>query len=241
MKKLQNQKINKLFFNKWPYKIACVVAGASKVKYAGPANIRIWANSSGDNYFWEDTRWSIGYGRKKKPIDKFELVKFANAVEPFMSMKDDVQIRAEGHHFNIFCKDMDLKEKMCEALYPWIKEVHGPETKEELEFMLGNNKKVLCNHLPYGKYKFKVVLKDWVENPKKKEALYTFLYKHQESETVKISGGSLQWLAGNKSYKQDPFFYLTDDKQLVFVRLMFDEIKNVYEYVERDGINTVLQ
>lgn len=237
---MQKQKIDKLFFNKWPYKIACEIVGATKVKYAGPARIRLWAASDTGSEWFDSNRWSLMAGRKRKTIDKFELLKFANAVEPFMEMKEDVQIRAESSHFNIFCKDPAIKEQICKELAPWVKEIFGPETKEELEFMLGNNKKVLCNQLPYGKFKFRVVLKDYVKDPTKKEALYTFLY-NQGTDKVKISGDSLRWLAGGLNYKQDPFFYLLEEKQLTFIRLIFSDIKNVYEYVERDSINTVLQ
>lgn len=235
---MSKQKINKLFYNKWPFKIECFIKGGSRVKYAGPEKIRMWANLDNFPWYTESSRFGHNYQHREQ-VDKFDLLKFANQVEPFMQMPDDIKIRAEGAHFNLFCKDPEIKDKICGALHPWIREVFGPDTQEELEFLLDNNRKVICNHLPYNKFKFKVVLKDYVEDVNKKNALYNFLLK-QDPDSIKISNDTVRWFNHASVYKQDPFFYIVDDKQLVFIRLVFNDIKTVYEYVERDSINTTL-
>ena len=233
---MNKQKISKLFYNKWPFKIECYIKGGSKVKLVGPEKVRLWVNLDED-------LWSRGIGiyhRRVELIDKFDLLKFTDAVEPFMEMKDSVQIRVEGSHFNLFCKDISIKESICKTLYPWIKEVCGPDTKEELEFLLDQNHKVVCETLPHGKFKFKVLMKDWIKKPEVKQNINNYL-KKLDPESIKISPDTIRWLEGKLNYKQDPFFYLVDDKELLFLRLMTSDIKRVYEYVERSSINTSFQ
>ena len=230
----KKQKISKLFYNKWPFKIECFIKGGNNVKYAGAARVRLWANLD------EESRGIGIYDRSVNEIDKFDLLRFTNSVEPFMEMKDSVQIRVEGAHFNLFCKDIDIKDSICHDLNPWIREVYGPETQEELDFLLDQNHKVVCEKLPYGKFKIKVLLKDWIKKPEVKQHINNYL-KKLDPESIKISPDTIRWLEGKLNYKQDPFFYLVDDKDLTFLRLITTDIKRVYEYVERDSINTSLQ
>lgn len=236
--KQPKQKTNKLFFNKWPFKVECYLKGASKVKYAKPWRIRMWANDDSDIFSTDQRSLGITQYRREK-IDKFELLKFTNAVELFLD-RDDIKIRAEGAHFNLFCGDFTVKAEIVKALKPWIKDIVGPETQEELEFLVGNNLKVICNTLPHGKFKYKVVLKSWIDNTDSKQKLLNYLEKLGEDK-VKCSPETIRFLKDQTRYKQDPFFYLVEDKSLVFIRLLTNEIKHVYEYVERNSINTTLQ
>ncbi len=238
MMKQLKQKTNKLFFNKWPFKVECYLKGSSKVKYAKPWRIRMWANDDAD-MFSADYRFTGVGSYRREQIDKFELLKFTNAVEPFLD-REDIKIRAEGAHFNLFCGNFAVKSDIVKALSPWIKDVVGPETQEELDFLVGNNLKVICNTLPHGKYKYKVVLKSWIENPDNKKKLLNYLVAMGEDK-VKCSPETIRFLMDQTRYKQDPFFYLIEDKSLTFIRLLSNDIKHVYEYVERNSINTTLQ
>lgn len=231
---MSNQKISKLFYNKWPFKIECLIYGGSKVKYAGPDRVRMWINQIDS----PNVPLTV-FGGRSEYIDALDLLKFTNAVEPFLYMKDDIQTRVEGGHFNLFCKDINIKNSICQHLYPWVRQVYGPDTQEELDFLLGNNKKIICNKLPYGKFKFKVIFKDWAQNAQSKTNLLDFISK-LDKDTIHISNETVRWLSGRLNYKQEPFFYITDDKPLVFMRLISPDIKRVYEYVERDSINTSL-
>jgi hypothetical protein len=229
------QKISKLFYNKWPFKIECLVKGGHKVKFYGAEHIRSLSSLDVD-VFNSGPLWR----KNKETIDKFDLLKFTDAVEPFLEAKEDIQIRTEGAHFNLFCRDPAIKDSICKRLYPWIQNTFGPDTQEELDFLLEQNHKVICSTLPHGKFKFKVLMKGWIAKPEVKENINQYLKKLDPS-TIKISPGTVYWLEGNTNYKQDPFFYLVDDKPLLFLRLMDSNIKRVYEYVERDSINTNLQ
>lgn len=232
--KKPKKKDNKLYFNKWPYKIECRLVGAHRVKHLGPDQIKAWANSDADDYLWESPF------RRGPRLDKINLHNFANAVEPFLNMKETVQVRVENSHFNLFCSDPMLKDQIYNALKKWVIEVHGPATQEELDFLIGNHRKVICNELPYGKFKYKVVIKSWIDNPEVKRKLLNYLVALGEDK-VKCSPETIRFLMDQTRYKQDPFFYLVEDKSLTFIRLLTNDIKHVYEYVERDSINTVLQ
>jgi len=238
--KQNKQKINKLFYNKWAYKICCKIQGASQIKYYGATRIRLWTALDYELFFEDSLRYSWNNRTNFKiSIDKVDVAKFVDAVEPFMEMKEDVQIRVEGSSFNLFCKDLDLKNQIEQALYPWVVETVGPDSEEELKFILENKYKIICNKLPYEKFKFKVVFKDWIKNPATKEKLHSYILK-LNPEDIKISPTTKKWLEGRLSYQQEPFLYLVDAKHLVFMRLISTDIKRVYEYVEQDNINTSL-
>lgn len=236
--KLPKQKVNKLFYNKWPYKVSCYIKGAHLVRLQGIDRLRIMAADVGS--IFADEQWGWGARRAVLTLDKDDILAFTEAVTPFMNMIEEVQIRVEGARFNLFCKDINIKDDMGKALLPWLLSVQGPESQEELEFLLAENHKVICETLPHGKFKFKVLMKDWIKTPEIKQHINDYL-KKLDPESVKISPQTVKWLDGKLNYKQDPFFYLVDDKALLFLRLMTTDIKRVYEYVERNSINTALQ
>ena len=132
MKKLvQPLKSSKLFYNKWPYKIACSIRGASILRRIGGERLDACMPD-----------WAFGGSRKKMTIEeKRELLEFSSYVDPFLKLKDELQVRVEGDHFNIFCKDRVLLDIISDAMDPWIDNIHGPTTEEELKFLLANGHK----------------------------------------------------------------------------------------------------
>lgn len=229
MKKL---KTNKLFYNKWTHRVACIIDGGYRIKYASLEQVRTWCMEI--NTPWPEydphTYWAYPQ-TKNRYVDREELLKFSIAVEPFLGRKD-VQIRVEGRHFNLFCKDQELFNDMVNNLHKWIVEVNRPETLEDYEFLLGNNKKVLCDYLPHYKYKYKVNFKSFVSD-KKKDELAKF-FENKDKKTFKISNKTEKWMTKHYSYLQDPFIYLTDNKNLSFLILAGgDDIKRIDEFIVR--------
>jgi hypothetical protein len=213
--KIQKLKSSKLFYNKWPYKIACIINGGNRLTYLGVDSVRLFCTNMSKE-------------------DKAQLLLFTDNVEPFLTIKDQVQIRAEGKHFNIFCKDPVLLETIHKALEPWIIDVYGPTTKEELDFMLDNgHKKILRDVLPKDGFRYKVYFKYlWHEDNRREFSIWADKFP----DKISISDGSRKWINGD-NWTYYPFMYVKDDKTLSMVGLMISgHVKKVEEFILRENL-----
>jgi hypothetical protein len=224
MTKIKQLKSNKLFFGKWPFKLECRVKGANKITGLGVEKARDWCLGK------LDLKYDYYH---KNNVDKSELLKFINVIEPFLT--DEIQVRAETHHFNIFCKHIVLLDSMSRALDQWVYAVHQPETQEEIDYLLDNrNQKILCDKLPHGEYKFKIILRERMKYDTRKNFL-SWIKKY--NDTILISKTTEHWLDGKTMYKQDPFFYIKNDSLLTMIMLyLSSDIRKVHEYVPRNTI-----
>lgn len=229
--KTQIQKLSssKLFYNKWPYKVECTIRGASKVARHDLGALKAWCRGEPDakSYYF-------GYGDKN--INKVELLTFIDAVEPFLK-REDTQIRAEGTHFNIFCKDIALLENIDNNLQKWIRRILGPTSADEFNFMIDNGHKVrLCDALPKGKYRYKLFFKTKFPEDKR-SAFASWASKYQDK--LEINGVSERWLQGIISWTQNPFMYIEDEKTLSMVGMFLSGyVQKVENFIPRNTIST---
>ncbi len=225
--KIQKLSSSKLFYNKWPYKVECTLRGASRVARNNLDELKSWCNCE------PNAPRYLGVGDRN--INKAELLQFITVVEPFL--KDNLQIRTEGSHFNLFCKDTTTLNSIEAALRPWIRKICGPNTEEELNFLLENgHKKRLCDKLPKGKYNYKVFFK--IKLPEDKRMAFS-VWAENYSEKIEIAGLSDLWLKGIKKYKQDPFMYVEDEKTLSMVGMFLSGyIKKVEHFIPRNSVLT---
>lgn len=224
---IQKLKSSKLFYNKWPYKVECSIYGASRIVHIGIIAMRDWCedNSSIEDKFWKDS----------KRINKGQLLKFINAVDPFVK-NSEVQIRAEGAHFNLFCKDKELLSEINNKLATWIIKISGPTSLEEYNFLISNgHKKILCDRLPKDKFQYRIYFKSaWSAD---KRQLFLCWYKNFE-DRLQLSPTSMRWMENKRKWTYDPFMYVTDSTTLSMVGLYLSgQVKKVEEFIPR---NTVL-
>jgi len=223
---IQKLKSSKLFFNKWPYKVECVQAGASRVIYSGVGLCKQWCETGKGIRFGS-------YDLKTTDADKF--LKFVNSVEPFLDRKEEVQIRVESSHFNLFCKDINVLEEIDDALDQWIRKISGPTTQEELEFLLSNgHKKILCDTYPKDMYKYRVFFKNKFSLDKRL-AFLTWADKY--GNKLIISGNSRKWLSGKSYWVDNSFMYVIDDKMMSMLGLYLSGyIKKIEEFILRENV-----
>ena len=222
---IQKLKSSKLFFNKWPYKVECIQAGASRVVHSGVGLCRHWC----------DTGKGMRFGQyDPKILDVKKFLAFVNAIEPFLDRKEEVQIRVENSHLNLFCKDPNVLEEIDDALDQWIRKISGPTTQEELEFLLSNgHKKILCDTYPKEMYKYRVFFKSKFPTDKR-SAFLTWADKY--GNRIVISETSRRWLMSQRYYAQDPFMYVIDDKMLSMVGLYLSGyVKKTEEFILREN------
>lgn len=217
---------SKLFFNKWPYKVECVQAGANRMYRNPNGNVNEWtANIS---------RWAKP-GSDWTPQRKQELQKFYDKVSPFFDK--DLQIRVEGFHFNIFCKDKTLLDEITKELEPWIVTVSGPASEEELNYLLENGRrKRVCNKLPKGKFKYRIYLRELTPLAVRENF---FKWSLNYSDKTSISKTTLSWLKGEKNWVQAPFILIEDGATLsMFSLFLANHIRLIEEFILRSSINT---
>jgi len=222
---IRKLKSSKLFYNKWPYKVECWQAGASRIVHSGPALCKEWCLTG------KVLRFSP---HDLRSMDKVKFSAFIDASEKFLDMKEDIQIWVEGSHFNLFCKDITILEEIDNVLFPWIKNIVGPTTPEELAFLLSNgHKKILRDVLPKEKYRYRIFFKSKFPADKR-ESFISWANKY--GDKLDISGTSRRWLLGQRHYSQDPFMYVEDDKMLSMAGMYLSGyVKKVEEFILREN------
>lgn len=224
---MQVKTIKKLFWSKYPFKIECRILGASHIVRQGIQRCLVICNND-KMAFGTSYRWGHA------SVDKVELALFIKAVKPFLDK--EVKVRAEGSHYNIFCKDLDLYKEMKKKLYKWITFVYEPENEEVLSFMLSNGpRKVVVKQLPKEKYKYKITMKyNMPLDARKNFIKWTEKY---DPGIFDVSRSSKAWMEGAKMYAQDPFFYIQDNSVLTLTSLYLgNNIKKIEEFVLADTI-----
>lgn len=223
---IKKLKLSKLFYNKWPYKVECVQPGASRIVHTGAEICKEWCR----------TGKGLSFGHYGQRIaDKTKYLQFIEAVEPFLERKEHIQIRVEGSHFNLFCKDPTILEEIDNRVHEWVRTIQGPTSQEELEFLLSNgHKKILCDALPYEKYKYRLYFKS--KFPADKRSTFV-IWADKYGDKLEISETSRRWLVSSRHYAQDPFMYVEDDKMLSMVGMYLSGyVKKVEEFILRDSV-----
>lgn len=169
-------------------------------------------------------------------FDPSLLHDFTNDFSYFLDQ--DIKIRAEGSIFSIYCKEEQLFDNMCRKLNFWIAEVFVPATSAEQTFLIDNNrKKIICNHLPFNNYQYRVNLKT-VMPEKTKEQFYNWISNY--AGKIQVPKGTLNWLNSKKHWVVNPSFYVKDGPTLSMVGLFLgDRISSIQEFVPRSMINIV--
>ena len=230
--KIQKLNSSKLFYNKWPYKMECYISGASRLRWLGVEITKEFCLGE-----LTPTLYSWQSNDRLNLKDKSALLEFTNGLEPFLKLKDQLQTRVEGRHYNIFCKDRVLLENIYNAVAPWVQRVSGPTTKEELDYMLDNgHRKILRDVLPKDGYKYKVYFREsWPMEGRVEFANWSAKFPN----TINISQSSLKWLECRQKWLYNPFMYVKDEKTLTMVGLFTSgNVKRVEEFILRENLVT---
>lgn len=225
---IKQSKSSKLFYNKWPYKVECNVYGSSRIIRHGIGLVVEYCTSGTGIRM---------HSSESVKINKSELLEFLEAVTPFIN-NPGIQIRSEGSHFNLFCKDMQLLEEMDTKLDKWIKQVHGPTTQEEYNFMLDNGyKKILRDVLPKEKYQYRVYFKQRFPRDKRIEFLE---WSKKHSDKIVTTKSSELWLAMGYPWSTcNPYIYVLDDKMLSMVGMYLSgHVQKVEQFILRSSVFT---
>ena len=231
MKTLETKK---LFYRRYPYKVACLIDGAYHVSRYG-TNYAVSKALEWDRKYGSQAGW-VGFSYKGKPkLDVTELENFCLAVRPFLE-DENIRVRAEGKHFNLFCLDQATYDEIHKSLKEWAYELTAPKSDKDLKYLLANKAiKVLVDKLPYEKYKYKIVLKPNLKADQRAK-LAGWVSKYSEEELLP-SPSTKRWFSDKVKYVQDPFIYVAEDGMRTLVELYLGPNKSrTEEFVLRSSL-----
>ena len=226
---VQRLKTNKLFFNKWPYKIECTLSGAwaaspSRLNDKSFAN---WLKAPEVLHQWAP--------KNATPIaHKQRVIELRDTVQLF---QDDIKTRGEKDNLSIYCKDTSVFVALEAALSKWTSKIWEPGSDKALEFLLNNNTRTtVCDKFPHNNCRYKISLKDNIPIDLR-EKFYVWSKKYPAQ--VIMAKSTTEWMSTAKLWSYSPFMYVVDDKILTLVGLYLAEhIKHIEEFILRDSINT---
>ena len=239
---IQPLKSNKLYYNKWPYRVECYQPGSSRIIRSGKKTVDQWCKGFDSNIsrYWDqmyDFNRTVSF-EKRTEVLKANLLAFSDAVGPYLDFPG-VQIRTEGSKFNLFCKDTEILENISRDLENWITRINGPVNQEEYDYLMQTGRRrVICDQLPKnGLFRYRVYLKPkWSAEERVK-----FYNWAKSSNNFHIPQGAESWLLGmppaNKWSHPNPFIYVKDEKSLTMVNLFAgSNIRKIEEFVLRNTI-----
>jgi hypothetical protein len=223
---LSKQTTSKLYYGKWPFKLKIEVSGAWMVKRKGvDATIA---------YCKED---SLAASYLHKNINRSKLLEFTNIIHTHLDK--DIHVRVEGRIFSIYCKDRTLFETISKDCAKYVVAEYEPASDIELEYMTSNSaKKVLCNHIPFNQYPYKVYIK--YNMPRNTRAAFKKWVENYEGK-IKVVSATHNWLNG-LDYYNALIIYVADRPTLSMVGMFLgSSISKVEEFIPRSSINTSLE
>ena len=217
-------KTNKLFFGKWVYKIETSVPGANLIKHWG---LRIDTTVV--------SRLRQGYGRSFSDYDRDQLVKYAEAIKPFVDK--DFKTRNEWNTLNYFINDPALYQDLKTVLKDWIVSVNEPASEDDIQTLQSKSSNILCNDLPYSRYKYRLYIKNSM--PVHQRSQFCDWLKNYE-EKIHYSKSTSEWLKGKSYYSQAPFLYIEDQGLLLMIKMFLGQwLNRTQEFIPRNTQDSV--
>jgi hypothetical protein len=173
-------------------------------------------------------------GGFRRDFDADKLIAFIQDVDPFLGK--DIKVRTEGGIFSIYCNDEKLFNRMTKKLAHWITEIWVPANDAEQAFIEENgHRKVICNHLPFKRYQYKVYIKEKI-SADIREKLWVWMAKYDGKFRAPVRVA--MWLMGQKQWCTNPHVYVENGPTLsMFLLFLGDRVSKVEEFVPRDMIN----
>lgn len=203
---------NKLFYNKWIYKIVVRVRRRS---YYNTAIFSLPVDESLPVYTALRSSLSANFDHKKYTC------------------------RVEGQRASIFCNEkevLDSIEKMCTG---FIVSIYEPESSQEVEILTNHSRrKVLCKNLPKQIYQFKFYIDSHMKD-ETKLSFWKWTIKYDKTK-ICLTESTCDWLT-NHGYWNSCYGYAADEKTMSMICLYLgSNLRYIEEYVTRDSINSRL-
>jgi len=240
----------KLFYKKFPYKATITTPETGFIRYAHRKDLERlftcekYEQWGGVKHGFTDpyaswTRVSYKEGRNKRIWgNRFVLYKlYCWVVENRSQYPDDISIRNEGNEFTIFTLHKEIWDDFIKTFDKEIAQITWPKTDQHKKYLLENPTNIICNTLPFGKYRYKINLKsrirdnniqgmrEWIEN-----------YKGE----VHAAESLLKSLEEGYVYLENRGIYTNDESMITLIQMFIgDNIRNVTQYITDDELDAL--
>jgi hypothetical protein len=213
----------KAFFGKYIYKVSLELRGISQLKRSSLADIASIPKPM-------DSEFNIPYYKSKQEAyqNKAEILSIGSFLE-IESGICDFKTRAEGSTFNIYTNDRDFVDRFLTAFGKHVFELYEPATKEAGEFLKKNMRKIICDELPNGLFRYKVHIGYKTIPEKSREGFLNWTKKYGE-ERIYMPRSTKNLLgSGGSGFCYGQYFYVSDEKMLNMTLMFFSDYVNKTE------------
>lgn len=153
--------------------------------------------------------------------------------------KTSIRCRTEANIISIFCLDNDTKNEVVVKLNKWLFDICEPANETELDIIKDNYKKILCNRLPYFKYRYRIHVNLSLPMSVRESVLK---WTKSVGNRVKLTPSSELWLAGEMKWYCGPLTIYVEDNSLVTMAVLLfgSSVRSIDEFISRSSINTLL-
>jgi len=219
------KKTKRKFYNKYVYKISCILHGA----YA----LRVWSindiisvaqggSQPKDNYWAEKNTNDFLYSAAD--WIKLGLIVQAN--------KDKIQLRVEGNNIDVYTNDRSIYDaigaEFADDKIVWRRFEPAPGTEQDL---LNSKNSVFVKRLPHNKYLYKVyLLPHKLGNHADRVKLSDWL--ELQVPNITFTSSIRKWLMETRQNWDRRYIYVQDDHTLMMLRLRESGmIGKVYKHI----------
>lgn len=211
---------NKLFYNKWPYKISCKIEGIHLLRFYKYDVERLHCNLV-----------NVKFYRGKSNFNQEALNAFCLLGKQFIEDKD-VKKRIEANKIDFYALTESKFNELTNSLKNYVYSTTSPTNYQELTTLKSNNNLILCKNLPHNKYKFKITFKDMPLSIRQNLINWAERYNNDD---IYINKSTRIHFKGLKFNYGTHYFYIKDKKMLSFIFLAAaGYIRKTDEYITRD-------
>ena len=210
-------KVNKVFYGKYPYKINLFLVDTYMFRKGFPGEVL-------KNLLVKN----------KHEFEK--SLKFYNFLESHIN--DDIKTRFECNSATIYVKNYDLYTTLFNELeFDFDFVVYGPANQSELDFLSNDNNVIICNHLPFHRYRYKILFKEIP--PENRISIATWLSKYKD-DLIRVPKGFMYYLNRPSICWGTHYIYAIDQNMATLVTLASaGSVKRIQKYSIRDEINNM--
>ena len=239
----------KLFYKKFLYKAAIRTNETGFIRYAHRTDIeRLFSSERYEDWGGRIQEWRDPYAgytwrnasykdQRNKRIwqNRFTLYALYNWVNQNKAeFPGDLNIRNEGDKFAIFTSHKEVWDDFTKTFNQYVCELVWPKNDEHKQYLLNNPSNVICNDLPFGKYRYKVNLKNRIES-----SIQGF------DEWVKNYGGEIhvgeslqRSINQGRVYLENCGFYINDSSLITLIQMYLgNNVRDVTEYITDDELD----
>lgn len=217
---------NKLFYDKWPYKITCKVPGITLLRSFGFKYICSLTDQNIFNHNWHRyNKFNLTY-----------LKNFINLADIYIN-DENIKRRIERNIISFYFLTKDKFDEFLEKLNQYIISVSEPLDNTNLDILQKDNRYIICDQLPHKKFKFKITFKDMPPNIRKNLILWAEKYNNDD---IYITKSTKIHFHGIKYHYGAHYFYIRDPKMISFITLAAaGYIRRIDKFITREFLATV--